>query len=152
MENGNSRTLFIIDLTIMFTFFFVVFTYYTRTTMIPLKGSILMGLIVIYWFLISVNSNILKISRLSNAFDVAREILIAYSVLSTLTIVTVAIFGEFRPNDKLVLYPLFFGVISSCNSANRFLTGMVWVLVSRAACGVRSVRRNSCIPAGSRRR
>ena len=60
MENGNSRILFIIDLTIMFTFFFVVFTHYKGATMIPLKGNILMGLIVIYWFLISVNSNILK--------------------------------------------------------------------------------------------
>lgn len=113
MENGNSRALFIIDLTIMFTFFFVVFTCYTGGTMVPLKGSILMGLIAIYWFLISVNSNILKISRLSNAFDVTKEIVTAYSVLSTLAIVTVAIFGEFRPNDKLVLYPLFFAVISS---------------------------------------
>ena len=113
MQNGNSRILFIIDLTIMFTFFFVVFKYYTGGTMIPLKGNILMGLIVIYWFLISVNSDILKINRLSNTIKVLKDILIAYSVLSTITIATVAIFGEFRPNDKLILYPLFFGVIAS---------------------------------------
>ena len=113
MQNGNSRILFIIDLTIMFTFFFVVFKYYTGGTMIPLKGNILMGLIVIYWFLISVNSDILRINRLSNTIKVLKDILIAYSVLSTVTIATVAIFGEFRPNDKLILYPLFFGVIAS---------------------------------------
>ncbi|WP_319405218.1 undecaprenyl-phosphate glucose phosphotransferase [uncultured Desulfosarcina sp.] len=113
MENGNSRSLFIIDLIIMFTFFFAVFTHYQGATMIPLKGNILMGLIVIYWFLISVNSSILKINRLSKTINVLKDILIAYSVLSTSTIATVAIFGEFRPNDKLILYPLFFGVIAS---------------------------------------
>jgi Undecaprenyl-phosphate glucose phosphotransferase len=114
MENGNSRILFITDLIIMFTFFFVVFKYYTGGTMISLKGNILMGLIVIYWFLISVNSNILRINRLSTTLTVFKDILIAYSVLSTVTIATVAIFDEFRPNDKLILYPLLFGAISSC--------------------------------------
>jgi Undecaprenyl-phosphate glucose phosphotransferase len=113
MKNGNSRSLFITDLVIMFTFFFVVFKYYTGGTMVPLKGNVLMGLIVIYWFLISVNSNILKINRLSETIAVSKDILIAYSVLSTITITTVAIFGEFRPNDKLVLYPLLFGAIAS---------------------------------------
>jgi Undecaprenyl-phosphate glucose phosphotransferase len=72
-----------------------------------------MGLIVIYWFLISVNSNVLRINRLSTTISVSKDILIAYSVLSTITIATVAIFGEFRPNDKLILYPLLFGAISS---------------------------------------
>ncbi|MBC2710761.1 MAG: exopolysaccharide biosynthesis polyprenyl glycosylphosphotransferase [Desulfosarcina sp.] len=113
MQNGNSRILFILDLLIMFTFFFVSFSYYNGGTMIPLKGNILMVLIVIYWFLISVNSDILKINRLSNTINVLKDILIAYSVLSTVTIATVAIFGEFRPNDKLILYPLLFGAISS---------------------------------------
>jgi hypothetical protein len=114
MENGNSRILFITDLIIMFSFFFFVFKYYTGGTMISLKGNILMGLIVIYWFLISVNSNILRINRLSTTITVSKDILIAYSVLSTITIATVAIFDEFRPNDKLILYPLLFGAISSC--------------------------------------
>ena len=121
MENVNSRSLFIIDLLIMFTFFFVVFTYYNGGTMIPLKGNILMGLIAIYWFLISINSDILKISRLSPANKVLKDILIAYSVLSTITITTVAIFGEFRPNDKLILYPLLFGVILSTSLRLIFL-------------------------------
>jgi len=113
MENGNSRILFVTDLILMFIFFFLVFRYYTGGTMISLKGNILMGLIVIYWFLISVNSNVLRINRLSTTMSVSKDILIAYSVLSTVTIATVAIFGEFRPNDKLILYPLLFGTISS---------------------------------------
>jgi Undecaprenyl-phosphate glucose phosphotransferase len=113
MKNGNSRILLIIDLILMFTFFFIVYTHYNGRSMIPLKGNILMGLIFIYWFLISVNSDILRINRLSSTIKIFKDILIAYSVLSTLTIATVAIFGEFRPNDKLTLYPLLFSFIAS---------------------------------------
>jgi len=113
MENGNSRILFIIDLIIMFTFFFVVYTYYNGGTMIPLKSNFLIGIIVINWFLISVNSDILKINRFVNTNKVLKDILIGYSVLSTITIATVAIFDEFRPNDKLILYPLLYSVILS---------------------------------------
>jgi Undecaprenyl-phosphate glucose phosphotransferase len=113
MENGNSRILFIIDLMIMFAFFFGVFTYYHGGSMIPLKGNLLMVLIALYWFVISINSDILRVNRLTNTTKVVKDILIAYSVVSALTIATVAIFGEFRPNDKLILYPLLFSVLSS---------------------------------------
>lgn len=119
MKNGESRTLFVIDLLILFAFFFAVFTYYNGGTMIPSKGIILMVLIVIYWFLISINSDILKINRLYSPFKLVKNILIAYSVLSTATIATVAIFDEFRPNDKLILYPMLYGVLFS--SALRML-------------------------------
>ena len=37
----------------------------------------------------------------------------AYSVLSAIVVALVAIYGEFRPNDKLVLYPLFYAFIFS---------------------------------------
>ena len=113
MTNGNSRILFIVDLTIMFASFFSVFNYYRSETVIPIKGAILMAIIVIVWFIIAMNSNILRINRLFRSINVLKDILIAYSVLSTLTIATVAVFGEFRPNEKLILYPLFFSIILS---------------------------------------
>jgi len=113
MKNGDSRILFIIDLLILFAFFIAVFTHYNGGTMIPFKGIILMALIVFYWLLISVNSDILKINPLISPVKVLKNILIAYSVLSTATIATVAIFGEFRPNDKLLLYPLLYGAVLS---------------------------------------
>ena len=121
MKSGNSRTLFIIDLAILFTAFFSVFHFYTNTNKIPLKGCILMGLIATLWFLISVNSNVLKISRLSRTVMVAKDFLIAYSVLSTSVIATVAIFDEFSPNDKLILFPLFFSFILSSSLRIIFL-------------------------------
>jgi Undecaprenyl-phosphate glucose phosphotransferase len=113
MKNGDSRILFIIDILILFAFFFAVFTYYNGGTMIPFKGIILMALIVFYWLIISVNSEILKINCLIRPVKVLKNTLIAYSVLSTATIATVAIFGEFRPNDKLLLYPLLYGAVFS---------------------------------------
>ena len=113
MKNGDSRILFIIDLLILFAFFFAVFIYYNGGTMIPFKGVILMATIVFYWLLVSVNSDILKINPLISPVKVMKNILIAYSVLSTATIATVAIFGEFRPNDKLLLYPLLYGAVFS---------------------------------------
>ena len=122
MENGNSRILFIVDLVILHGAFLAVFRHYTGVTLIPLKGGILMGLIVVFWFLISVNSDILKVSRWSRTLPMAKSILIAYSVLSTLVIATVAIFGEFSPNDKLILYPLLFGFIIALLVRLAFLT------------------------------
>ena len=113
MESENSRILFIMDLAIMFLFFFLVYNYYTGLTMISLNSTILVGIIVIAWFLISVNSDILKVNHLSKPFKIIKDIIIAYSVLSAITIATVAAFNEFRPNDKLILYPLLFAVISS---------------------------------------
>jgi len=73
----------------------------------------LMVLIVFYWLIISANSEILKINRLIRPVKVLKNTLIAYSVLSTATIATVAILGEFRPNDKLLLYPLLYGAVFS---------------------------------------
>ena len=43
----------------------------------------------------------------------------SYSVLSTTVIVVVAVLGEFRPNDKLILFPLLYGCIFS--TSLRFL-------------------------------
>ena len=128
MKNGDSKILFIIDLLILFAFFFAVFTYYNGGTMIPFKGIILMALIVVYWFLICVNSDILKINRLISPVRVLQNVLIAYSVLSTATIATVAILGEFRPNDKLLLYPLLYGAVFSSGLRLSYLVTMKYFL------------------------
>ena len=128
MKNGDARILFIIDLLILSAFFFAVFTHYNGGTMVPFKGIILMALIVFYWLLISFNSDILKINPLISPVKVLKNILIAYSVLSTATIATVAIFGEFRPNDKLLLYPLLYGAIFSSGLRLLYLITMKQLL------------------------
>ena len=128
MKNGDSRILFIIDLLILFAFFLAVFIHYNGGTMVPFRGLILMAVIVFYWLLISINSDILKVNDFISPVKVLKNLLIAYSVLSTATIATVAIFGEFRPNDKLILYPLLYGAVFSSGLRLVYLVTMKHLL------------------------
>jgi len=112
-QNGNSRPLFVIDLLAIYAFFFAVFAYYKGASSIPFKGNLLMGLIGFLWFLISINFHICKVNRRSRLIAVIKNVFVSYSVLSAIVIAIVAIYGEFRPNDKLVLFPLFYAFIFS---------------------------------------
>ncbi len=113
MNNGNSRFIFILDLMIMYAAFFGIHAQYQGHTMIPLKAMLLMLFVALMWFFISINSNVVRINTRSKVILVLKDIIVGYSVLSVAVITTVAIFGEFRPNDKLVLFPLLFAVIWS---------------------------------------
>jgi len=73
----------------------------------------LMGFVALIWFFICINSSVVRISRKSRIVAALRDVLVGYSVLSVAVIAVVGIFGEFRPNDKLILYPLLFSVIWS---------------------------------------
>jgi Undecaprenyl-phosphate glucose phosphotransferase len=107
-QNGNSRFLFLIDLLAIYSLFFIVFTYYEGSNSIPFSSNALMGLIGLIWFIISINIQICKVNRRSKVIEVIKNVFMAYSVLSTIVIAVVAIFGEFKPNDKLILYPLLY--------------------------------------------
>ncbi|MEA1945803.1 MAG: undecaprenyl-phosphate glucose phosphotransferase [Thermodesulfobacteriota bacterium] len=113
MNNGNSRFIFILDLVIIFAAFYGIYLQYNGHTMISLKAILLMAFVALMWFLISINSNVVRINTRSKVILVLKDIIVGYSVLSVAVITTVAIFGEFRPNDKLVLFPLLFAVIWS---------------------------------------
>ena len=65
-----------------------------------------------------------QIHRHSRIITVTRDIFIAFSVLSAVLIATVAIFDEFRPNDKLILYPLLYSVIFSSVIRVIYLTAL----------------------------
>jgi Undecaprenyl-phosphate glucose phosphotransferase len=137
MENGNSRILFVIDLTIIFSFYFATYRFFTDYTFIPLKCNILMVLIVICWFLISVNSDILKINCLSNISKIFKDILIAYSVLSTLIVSVVLSFGNFKSNEKLIIYPIVLSIILS--STTRIIYLIIAKCFHRYGCYQKSV-------------
>jgi Undecaprenyl-phosphate glucose phosphotransferase len=112
-QNGNSRFLFLFDLSIIYICFFFVYIYYEGFTSIPLKGNMLMVTVVFLWFIISVNSDVCKVNRQSRCVKTVERVLVAYSILSVAVIAMVAIFGEFRPNDKLLLFPLFYAFLTS---------------------------------------
>lgn len=113
MGNGNSRAIFILDLLIIYlSFFYLNFVYHGDTLVSP-KALLLMGVIALSWFLICTNSSILKVYQRSNVIGILIELLIGYSVLTAIIILLVAVFGNFRPNDKVILYSLLISVIFS---------------------------------------
>ena len=106
--NGNNRFLFLLDLLAIYAFYFCVFAYYEGYSAIPFQGNLLMGIVGFLWFFISINFHVCKVSRRSQIIEVIKNSFVSYSVLSVIVIAIVAIYGNFRPNDKLVLYPLLF--------------------------------------------
>lgn len=77
-----------------------------------------MAYIAFAWFLVALNSSIASVSIESKIYVVLKDTVLGYSVLSTTVIAIVAAFGEFAPNNKLILWPLLFAVV--CSSTFRF--------------------------------
>ena len=119
MNNGNSRLIFVLDLVAMYAAFYCTYYHYNGNAMIPFRAMLLMGFVALMWFFICINSSIVQIDRRSRVVLVLRDVLVGYSVLSATLVSVVAIFGEFNPNDKLILYPLLFSVI--CSTILRFI-------------------------------
>ena len=89
-QNGNSRFLFLFDLSIIYICFFSVYIYYEGFTSIPLKGNILMVAVAFLWFIISVNSDVCRVNRQSRSVKTVEKVLVAYSILSVAVIAVVA--------------------------------------------------------------
>jgi Undecaprenyl-phosphate glucose phosphotransferase len=113
VKKSTSAIIFILDLVIIYTCFFGVFVHFHGHISIPLSAVILMAYIGLAWFVIVLNSSITSVNIQSRILLVLRDTLIGYSVLSVSVIGVVAVFGEFAPNNKLILWPLFFAVVLS---------------------------------------
>lgn len=98
---------------ILYACFLGVFVHYRGFVSIPLGAGILMIFIALVWFIIALNSSIATVHIESRIFSILKDTLIGYSVLSAGVIGVVAAFGEFAPNNKLILWPLFFGAVFS---------------------------------------
>jgi len=121
IQKHKSATVFIFDLLILYVCFLGVFVQQVESITIPLKGGILMLFAAIVWFIIVVNSSIATIDINFGIFKVLKETFIGYSILSVSVVGIVAIFGEFAPNNKLILWPLLFGLLLSCTFRIMFL-------------------------------
>jgi len=119
MNNDNSRLIFILDLVIMYTAFYGTYYHYNGHAMISFRAMLLMGFVALMWFFICINSNVVRVNRRSNVIPTLRDAIVGYSVLSAAVVAVVGLFGEFRPNDKLILYPLLYSVI--CSTIMRFI-------------------------------
>jgi len=97
----------------MYACFFGVFIHCRGLVSIPLGTVFLMVFIALVWFVIALNSSIANVNIESKIFLILRDTLIGYCVLSAGVIGVVAVFGQFAPNNKLILWPLFFALILS---------------------------------------
>ena len=113
-KNGFfARAVFVTDLFVIYVCFGLVFIHYKGWSPLPLKAVLLMGYIGFLWFFIALSSSISNVDSKTVVLNVFKNTLTGFSVLCAGVISAVAIGGEFRPNDKLILYPLFFALIIS---------------------------------------
>lgn len=110
VKKSTSAAIFIIDLLIMYTCFFGVHILIRGFNHISLGTVILLAYIGLAWFIIAVNSSVTNVNIESKTIRILKDTLIGYSVLSASVIGFVAVFGEFAPNNKLILWPMFFAV------------------------------------------
>jgi len=107
-KNNNSKILFLVDLTSIYLNFLFVYVFYNGWAYISLNAVLLMIFAGILWFFISINTNILHIDIQSSLSDFVKSQLASYSVLSAGIIACVAIFGDFKDSNKMILFPLLF--------------------------------------------
>nr|MDA3788928.1 undecaprenyl-phosphate glucose phosphotransferase [Desulfobacula sp.] len=112
-KKSTSSIIFILDLLIIYACFLGVFVHFNGHISIPLSAVILMAYVGLAWFVIVLNSSITSVNIQSGILLVLRDTLIGYSVLSVSVIGVVALFGEFAPNNKLILWPLLLAIILS---------------------------------------
>jgi Undecaprenyl-phosphate glucose phosphotransferase len=113
IRKSRSALIFILDLIILYACFLGVFVYFKGFASIPLSSVLLVLYVALIWFIIAINSSVSNISIDSKEMLVLRDLIVAYSVMSASIIGIIAIFGEFAPNNKLILWPLLFALIMS---------------------------------------
>ena len=79
----------------------------------------------VMWFFIAVNSSVANLHIETGILTMIKEILVGYSLLSVGIIGVVAVFGNFAPNNKLILWPLLIGVSTS------FLVRFVFLICAK---------------------
>ena len=72
-----------------------------------------MAYVGLVWFVIVLNSSITSVNIQSKILPFLRDTLIGYSVLTVSVISAVSVFGEFAPNNKLILWPLLVATVLS---------------------------------------
>jgi len=129
-KDQSLKILFAVDLAVIHINFLFVYVYYNGWSNIPLNAVLLMVYISILWFFISINTNVLNIDSQKIFVDIFKSQLGSSSVLSAGIIAVVAVFGNFRDNDKLILYPLLFIFFISLIYRAIFLKGIKFVVRS----------------------
>jgi len=112
-EKSHSATIFIADLLFIYASFLSVHIHYNGFVSVSLMADILMVCIALAWFFIHLNLSVAHLNIESGLFSILKDILLGYSLLSAGVIFAVSVFGNFAPNDKLILWPLLFSFLLS---------------------------------------
>jgi Undecaprenyl-phosphate glucose phosphotransferase len=109
-KNGKSRLIFLIDLMIIILSLGIYYVHNVGWEHISYKPITTLGYIVLVWVLVSINSDVYRIGATSDIFKNLVALFTAFSILTACVIFFVAVFGNFKPDNKLVLYPLLYSV------------------------------------------
>ena len=112
-KNGKSRIIFLIDLSIIIFSFSAYYIYYNGWNHISYKAIVTLTFAVLVWFVISLNSDLYKVSANSKVVSNLISLFSSFSVLTVCVIFFVAIFGEFKPNGNFILFPLLYTVVAT---------------------------------------
>lgn len=123
---SGSIHIFIIDLLIIFTSHLACFIYYRGVAGISVEILALSIPLGLTWYLIALNSAVATLSVETPIFDILIKLFVAYSVLTAAMIFSVVVFGDFQPNAKLVLWPLFFSALCSGGVRLIYVLGVIY--------------------------
>ena len=113
VTKSKSATIFILDLFILYSSFFVLFVHYNGFVPVPLHAVLLMLFVAVAWFIIAFNSSVVNIHPDFKILSSLKDLVVAYSVLTVSVITVVAVFADFAPNNKLIFWPLFLALCLS---------------------------------------
>ena len=112
-KNGKSRIIFLIDLSIIILSFSAYYIYHDGWDHISYKATVTLAYIVLTWFMISINSDLYRVSANSKILSNLTSLFTSFSILTACVIFFVSIFGEFKPNGNFILYPLLYIAIAT---------------------------------------
>ena len=117
ITKSKSATIFILDLLILYFSFFIVFVHYNGFVPVSLRAILMMLFVAVAWFIIAFNSSAANMHPDFKILSTLKNVVAAYSVLTVSVIMVVAVFADFAPNNKLILWPLFLGLCLSADNA-----------------------------------
>ena len=98
------------DLTVIILSFAIYYIHSAGWDDVSYKPIITLVYIVFIWILLSINSDVYKIGATSEIPRNLIALFTSFSVLTACVIFFVAVFGNFKPNGNMVLYPLLYTV------------------------------------------
>lgn len=115
MKSNKSRGIFLLDLVIINVSFFGYYVYALRQGFViaPYAYILFISVASLSWLFISINSSIHVLNASTRITTTLKNLFVGYSCLTVGLIVILAVLGNFKDQNKYILYPLLFAAVSS---------------------------------------